>query len=484
MDVGSNSVSVASSFKFQCDLSKNCGGEICSSDVVTQAFERYSKMVKPSSIQSSLDAQIELINVCIASTDLTLGPRTNESYTLTVGESGSSEGYVTAATVYGMLHALETFSQLVDTTKGFTMTNAPVSIVDFPRFGFRGLLIDTGRHFLPVEKIRQIIDGLHMNRLNVLHWHIVDIQSFPCGSDKYPELAAKGAYSPKAIYSTQDLRDLVEYAKLRGVRIMPEWDIPGHGSWGHGMPSIMGCDVVLDPTQDATYDFLNSFFSEMMTIFGDEYVFLGGDEVQSSCWDQNANVSRWLKANNMTSSELQQYFWQQVTKRVAPKSLAGRTLSIWEADGLQIDPADLPSGTVANVYQSKATADITVGTHRMPTILSMAGNHWYLDGQCPGYNWNAWECVYLQEPTSNVTAGSSLLLGGEGSMWGEGINKDNFDAYVWHSEAAIAERLWSDPKSTQTTAAAQPRLAEAMCRMSLRGFKPGPIFPGFCESDL
>lgn len=140
--------------------------------------------------------------------------------------------------------------------------------------------------------------------MNVLHWHIVDEQSFPCGSDKYPQLAEKGAYSHDAIYSTKDMKDIVKYAYDRGVRVIPEWDIPGHGSWGHGMPDVMGCDIVLDPTQNRTYEFLNSFFEEMMGIFRDEYVHLGGDEVDYTCWDANPKIASWLKKNHMNSSEL------------------------------------------------------------------------------------------------------------------------------------------------------------------------------------
>ena len=101
-----------------------------------------------------------------------------------------------------------------------------------------------------------------------------------------------------------------------------------------------------------------------------------------------------------------------------------------------------------------------------------------------GYNWNSWKCRYNQELSSNVTASSPLLLGGEGAMWGEGINRHNFDAYVWHGSAAIAERLWSDAAATKSVAAAQPRLAEHMCTMELAGFQPGPIFPGFCMGDV
>jgi hexosaminidase len=344
---GNETLEVSSTFNFVCD----CDKEVCGSDIIRDAFVRYEEIVRPRRSSSSINSLIETMKVCIRTNDTALGPRTDETYELTI----STSSVASANSIYGILHALESFSQVVDENNDFVVINTPLIIEDKPRFSYRGLMIDSGRHFLPVATIKRAIDGIHMNRMNVLHWHIVDMQSFPCGSDKYPQLAEKGAYSSNAVYSTSDMRDIVAYGKARGVRIMPEWDIPGHGSWGKGMPEIMGCDIVLDPTNMSTYDFLNTFFGEMMTIFEDEYVFLGGDEVDYTCWDANPKIASWLKKNNMSSYQLQQYFWAQVKERVLPVSLKGRTISIWENDKLQIDPKDLPNGTVANVYQSKST---------------------------------------------------------------------------------------------------------------------------------
>jgi len=467
--------------------------------LVQTAFHRWVQRSLPSSSEVSsviadegvdIFTAIQSVSVKIVDEDVTLGPSTNESYTLSITNSGID---IHSQTVYGAMHAFVSLWQLTDIVYenssnkilSASIPNAPISVDDAPRFGYRGLLVDTGRHFLPVSFLKNIIDGLEMNKLNVLHWHIVDAQSFPCGSKTFPELAEKGAYSfPAASYSTEDLKALVAYGKERGVRIMPEWDIPGHGSWGKGRPDVMACSDVLDPTKPSTYTFLNEFFTEMMSIFDDEYVFLGGDEVELACWDNNPSVAAWLKQHNMNSSQLQQYFWKQMSTLVLPKAFANRTISIWENDKLQIAPSSLPKGTVANVYQSKATADVTIGKYGMPSVLSIAGNNWYLDSQCSGYNWNSWECRYTVEPTSNVTKEHlDLLLGGESAMWGEGINKDNFDAYVWHGAAAVGERLWSPAATTQSISAMQPRLASQMCRMTQENFRVGPIFPGFCPAD-
>ena len=229
---------------------------------------------------------LQSVSVCLASGNDTLGPHTDESYSLVAPNDGV--GRIAANTMYGMLHALESLAQLLDITGVATTTrqisSAPVLVTDAPRFAYRGLLIDTSRHFLPVAHIKHVIDALALCKLNVLHWHVVDSISFPCGSRTHPELAEKGAFDPSAIYSVSDLAAVVAYAKDRGVRILAEWDLPGHGSWGKGIPEMMGCSDVLDPTIDLTYTVLSDFLGEMGAIFTDSWMFLGGDEVDYRCW--------------------------------------------------------------------------------------------------------------------------------------------------------------------------------------------------------
>lgn len=382
MTAGSTSVDVSPTFKFTCSSSAPCSAQACSSNsgILSGAFSRYEALIRPASggVRSAGDAAhraselatadgkgdgaagspLTSASVCILSPDETLDQLTNASYTLSVA-TDSGAAAIQAPTVFGALHGMESLSQLTDaTTPAHTIANAPVSIVDAPRFNYRGLLVDTARHFLPLAHLRHVIDGLAANKLNVLHWHIVDEQSFAAGSALYPELAAKGAYAPAAVYSPDDMRGLVAYAKARGVRIMVEFDVPGHGAWGKGIPKLMACSNVLDPTSSYTYDFLAAFLGEMAGIFIEPLLFLGGDEVHTACWDANPAVAKWLKEHNMTSSQLQPYFWQQMSAHVLPT--LNKTIGVWEADALQIDPAALPNGTVANVYQSLSTANDTI----------------------------------------------------------------------------------------------------------------------------
>ena len=488
-------ISILHKIAWTCDHAAPCLPAVCKGSFMQAAFARTAAAIEPpaasASATTTTKGSLTGIRVCITSDNDTLGPDTSEDYNLTISSTGG--GILTATSIYGALHGLGSLSQLVERSTHSIM-NAPIAIEDRPRFGYRGLLVDTGRHFLPLSFLKHVVDGLAANKLNVMHWHIVDFQSFPCGSDTFPALAEKGAYSyPAAHFSPDNMRELVAYAKARGVRIMPEWDVPGHSAFGYAFPELMACPSapgeigVLDPTQDATYDMLNKFFAEMMTIFTDPYVFLGGDEVNTAeCFAGNPRIAKWMAAHNVTADGVQQYFWSQMTAKVLPSALKGRTINIWEADNMQIDPTTLPKGTVANGYQSKKTADITIGEYKMPSTLSIASQQWYLDSQPSGYNQNSWEKRYMVEPTSNLTKlpeNRPLLLGGEGAMWGEGINQDNFDAYVWRGMAAIGERLWSPAALTPSVAAALGRLSQHVCRMTWDGFRPGPVEPGFCPPD-
>lgn len=220
-------------------------------------------------------AQLTKCSVTVKDTSVPLASGVNEAYDLSVGADGQCS--ISADTVWGAFHGMESLAQLA--AENCTISNTPVRIRDTPRFGFRGLMIDTARHYMPVKFIEHIIEGMAANRLNVLHWHIVDSSSFPYCSAMFPGLCEKGAYSPRATFTADQLKSLVDFAEARGVRIMPEFDMPGHGDWEQGEPEIMvldgPCDYTMDPTKDATYKFLAKFLKEVTTIFPDEYLFLG-----------------------------------------------------------------------------------------------------------------------------------------------------------------------------------------------------------------
>jgi hexosaminidase len=208
------------------------------------------------------------------SEELQLG--VDESYTLMVSKKNEQSivgaATIEANTVYGALRGLETFSQLCAfdyITKSVQIYKAPWYIQDKPRFGYRGLLIDTSRHYLPIDVIKQIIESMSFAKLNVLHWHIVDEQSFPLETPTYPNLW-KGAYSRWERYTVEDASEIVRFAKMRGINVMAEVDVPGHAeSWGTGYPDLwpsLSCREPLDVTKNFTFDVISGILAGLVQV--------------------------------------------------------------------------------------------------------------------------------------------------------------------------------------------------------------------------
>jgi hypothetical protein len=299
--------------------------------------------------QPPLALMISNVTVYVASTKrfcgcAELGPATNESYSLEL-----AAGLVTilAETIFGARAGLETLSQMVadhpnrgDSSQasdspagrepaggwGGWVNASTVSIVDRPAYSYRGFMIDTGRHWLPPATIRRLIIGMSVFKLNVMHWHIVDSQSYPFRGNLVPELAEKSAFSPAAIYSPAVVTDIVQFARSRGVRVLPEIEMPGHGeARSRAFPelNLSSNAGVLNPTLNATYDFLVKALSDVAPLFTEPVLFLGGDEVDFNCFDRDPSVSAWMQANchelqccanqSQCSQSMLGYFFRQVS---------------------------------------------------------------------------------------------------------------------------------------------------------------------------
>jgi len=240
----------------------------------------------------------------------------DESYQLTVTNSGAE---LTAPTTLGALHGLQTFLQLV--TIGPSGFAAPaVTIKDQPRFRWRGLLIDVSRHFIPIDVLKRNLDGMAAVKMNVFHWHLSDDQGFRVESKVFPKLTGMG--SEGKFYTQAEIRDLIAYAHDRGIRVIPEFDTPGHSrSWFVGYPELAsnpgpftvetesGTSSVTDPTREETYKFMDKFVEEMGKLFPDQYFHIGGDEVDGKYWDSNPKIQAFKQAHGMkTNADLQAYY--------------------------------------------------------------------------------------------------------------------------------------------------------------------------------
>ena len=300
---------------------------------------------------------LQAVVVTVVSADETLALNTSERYTLTVGFPTAT---ISADTVYGAMRGLETFAQLVQPDYSV----AEQTIEDFPRFPFRAVLIDTGRHFLPVSLLQMHLDAMAYAKFNVLHWHIVDMPSFPYVSTAFPHLSASGAFDQRHIYSPADVAGVVSYAKERGIRVIPEFDVPGHTfpSWDRAavlagnstlLTRCSAYDSVggygpLRADLESTYTFLETLYAEVAAAFPDAVLNIGGDEVSPGCYEADPEVSAFLKRKNMTGTELVAQFAKRTLGII---NKLGKAPMMWRPGVGDLVPLDsVPKSAVYDVY--------------------------------------------------------------------------------------------------------------------------------------
>ena len=363
----------------------------------------------------------------------------DESYSLEVTASGAR---LHAATVVGAMRGLETLEQLVQSDRTGYFVPA-VSIRDTPRFHWRGLMIDCGRHFMPLEVIKRSLDGMAAVKLNVFHWHLSEDQGFRVESRAFPKLTGLG--SDGLFYTQEQAREIVAYARDRGIRVVPEFDIPGHTSaWFVGYPDLASApgpfhierefgvfDPVMDPTREGTYKFLDTFIAEMAAIFPDHFMHIGGDENNGVEWKANPRIQTFMREHHLQdTAALQSYFNQRLLKILEKH---GKHMIGWD----EILTPDLPK-------------DIVVQSWRGFDSLASGAKNGYQSILSAGYYLNLMSPAadhYLVDPLPQANDLSpeqqERILGGEACMWTEQTTREDIDSRIWPRAAAIAERFWS-----------------------------------------
>ena len=483
-------------------LDIRCGGSSCS-PILLAAFERYRRWIffaQPEARHPVPSAQRVLLSLNVsaeAATDLALDQ--DESYHIDVsadGDGTTPAASIQAATEWGALRGLESFSQLVQwnrATSSYFIADAPLQIEDKPRFPWRQLLIDSARHFLPVPTILRTIDAMAFNKLNVLKWHLSDDQSFPLVSQTFPLLATKGAWAPEATYSADDVRQVVSFARDRGIRVVPTIDSPAHAaSWAKGYPELGAkCPqldpmafrgLVLDATSEHVYDFLKKLLAEVTALFPDPFFDLGGDEVHYDCWRADSDVGAWMKAHNMSDDYVRLNGYYEDRAQTIATELGKQPILHEESFDKNFS---LHDSTVIRVWSSPQETLLKVVRSGRRALFNYG---WYLDQQSPGgyetYGFEStWIGFYKNDPVGTASLSDEELkrvLGGGASMWGEQVDDACIDQRVWPRASAVAERLWS-PQSVDNITDATNRIDLQRCRMVRRGIGAGPVAPGYCD---
>jgi hexosaminidase len=366
-------------------------------------------------------------------------PEEDESYHLVVSPRRIE---LDAPTVVGALRGLETLCQLVSAdSTGYYLP--AVRIDDRPRFRWRGLLLDVSRHFEPPDVIRRTLDGMAMVKLNVLHWHLSDDQGFRVESRHYSRLQRYG--SDGGFYTQDDIRGIVAYARDRGIRVVPEFDMPGHAtSWFVGYPQFASgpgpyqierqfgvFDPAFDPTSEATYQFIDGFVAEMAVLFPDPYWHVGGDEVNGRQWNGNPHIVQFRKLHRLKDNDALQTWFNRRLARIL--TAHAKRMIGWD----EILQPDLPRTAVIQSWRGTEYMGQAVRQGNA-AILSAP---YYLDHIDPA------DSHYLADPlppeNTLTPEQRALVLGGEACMWAEHVSRQTVDSRIWPRLAAIAERFWS-----------------------------------------
>ncbi|KAF7272834.1 hypothetical protein GWI33_014398 [Rhynchophorus ferrugineus] len=468
---------------------------------LTDVLSYFKDSVGPASLNCSETVTSLSINVEARSESLNLNWDTNETYTL--NGQGSSITIV-GETVFGVRHGLETLLQLIVKDGACFASISSYVISDKPFYKHRGLLLDTARNYLSVDMIKRNIVGMAMSKLNVLHWHMSDSQSFPFVSSRVLNMSRYGAYGDEKVYSPEQVLDLIRFAKIRGVRIIPEIDGPAHvgNGWQWGPEAGLGNLVVcqnkqpwrsyciqppcgqLNPANQNIYEVLKNIYNDIVDLWKNLEAFhMGGDEVYIPCWNSSSEILKYI-GNNRTEE---------------------RFLDLWaefQAKALEVfDSVNGGSSASAIVWTSSLTAPGVVenslpndryviqtwvpNSDNLPEELLALGyrviistkDSWYLDhGFWGSTSYYTWRKVY-----DNKILTDDGVLGGEVCMWGELVDDNNVESRVWPRAAAAAERLWSNPSTTSVSA--EKRFFVQNRRLADRGIRTSVVTPEYCVQN-
>lgn len=473
-------------------------------DIIEKNKEIYKNILFPpktnyNSLPLNTDFLYELnVNVdALAPCPLYPNLEMDESYELRIS---SGVATIKSTSVWGAIRGMETFSQLTFISDNKLVINDSTVITDEPRFKYRGLMIDTARHFIPFPVLLKQISAMAYSKLNTFHWHIVDDQSFPFESLVYPQLTKNGRYSKNHVYTQVEIKQLIEHARIRGIRVIPEFDSPGHVNafgksfpefitdcWKDGVPNVpiykqQWTKEIFNPTVEELYPVLENFIAELKSVFIDEYIHLGNDEVYYKCWESNPQIAEWMSQMNYTEyNQLEAYYSKRLLEITGK---LGKKATVWQDvydNGVRPD-----KNTYIQIWKNTTTVvgqrpwqeyvfNITRDGYK--TILS---SPWYINFIKYGYQ--EWYDFYMVDPLENFNGTeeqAKLIIGGEACLWSEYVDGTNIEARIWPRASTIAERLWS-PGEVNDPEQAKFRLDEHRCRLLRRGISAQPVLNGYC----
>ncbi len=412
----------------------------------------------------------------------------SEAYDLWVTREGVR---MRAGSATGLVWAVQTFRQLLPPDfeatgpTGRDWAIPAVEIHDAPRFRWRGVLLDVGRHFFTVDEVKRQIDLYSRYKLNVFHWHLTEDQGWRIEIRRYPRLTEVGAWRTEAdgsrtggFYTQREVREVVDYARRRGVTVVPEIEMPGHSSAAIAAYPWLGCtnERITVPTTWGVFPdvycvgkpdvlrFLENVLDEVVALFPGRYVHIGGDEVPKDRWRACAECQELMRREGLASEdELQSWFTRRIAGYLASK---GRRLIGWD----EITEGGLPPGVLVQVWRDMAHADSTA--RRGQDVIASPTSHVYLDYSQAGQSLARVHSFDPMPPGLPADA-ARHILGGEAPLWTERINSANLDLMAFPRLLALSEALWTS--GPREFAEFQRRLdTDHYARLRAAGVVPGP----------
>ncbi|KAF9894327.1 hypothetical protein FE257_007830 [Aspergillus nanangensis] len=499
------------------------------------SFEPFPSATPAASKAKRASVPLSLVKVHVEDLRADLQHGVDESYTLDIKE-GSAAVQINAQTVWGALHAFTTLQQIIisDGNLGL-LVEQPVHIQDSPLYPYRGIMMDTGRNFISLPKIFEQLDGMALSKLNVLHWHLDDSQSWPMVINAYPEMI-KDAYSARETYSRKDMRRVVEYARARAIRVIPEVDMPSHSSagWKQVDPEIVTCidswwsnDVwplhtavepnpgQLDIINPKTYEVVGNVYKELSGIFSDNWFHVGADEIQPNCFNFSRHVTEWFEEDpSRTYNDLAQH-WVDHAIPIFQNVRKERRLIMWEDIVLSPEHAhEVPKNIVMQSWNNGIDYISNLTANGYDVIVS-SSDFLYLDcghggfvtndprynvmsnpdPSTPNFNYGgiggswcgpykSWQRVYDYDFTTNLTdAQKKHIVGATAPLWAEQVDDVVISSKFWPRAAALGELVWSgnrDENGKKRTTLMTQRILNFREYLVANGIMAAPLVPKYC----
>ncbi|MXV51171.1 family 20 glycosylhydrolase [Pedobacter sp. HMF7647] len=431
-------------------------------------------------------------------------------------DSGGKEGsyslnvskgliHIQAADPSGVFYGIQSLIQLLPTEKKAQLNVPFISVKDEPRFAYRGMHLDVGRHFFPVSFVKKYIDYIALHKMNYFHWHLTDDQGWRIEIKKYPQLTQVGGYRNGTIigkypgtgndgiryggfYTQEEVKGVVQYAAKRYVTIIPEIEMPGHASAALTAYPNLGCTGgpyhvqqtwgvfkdVFCAGNDSVFNFLQDVIDEVIPLFPAKYVHVGGDECPKDSWKTCPKCQKRIKENNLKDEhELQSYFIQRMEKYINSK---GKTVIGWD----EILEGGLAPNALVMSWRGEAGGIEAAKQHHQ--VIMTPTTYVYFDyaqskpddsltigGYIP------LEKVYNYEPIPKELAADEqqYILGAQANLWTEYIpGPSKVEYMIFPRMTALSEVLWS-PKTSKNWESFQSRLQTQYKRYKLWGASSG-----------